>query len=593
MEFITLLLIIITNSITISALIKRKIEVAIPITVIAMTLIIYVCGLFDNLNVGVVIIKIISLVSTIYNIKTFIKSIKSKQIDKFLDILITPGLLVYWILFLLFIIINYNRMFEDYDEFNHWALIVKNMYMFNNFGTVENSIVAFNEYPPFTASFQYILLNIRGEYLEHLVIISQNILYLSIIIPICEKIEFKKNIKKLFLIIPGILFIPLILYEDFFINILVDGFLGILFAIALFTIYKNDADKMYRNIMLTLIITALALTKTTGLVLAILTILFILIKEKQKRIKTIILISIIPVILTSAWYIKINISDSKTVWDFKKIIQQEESSDNKLITEMFIEGLFQQDNNIGGKLSAVNKILLLVAYSVCVYKILQDDRKSYIYIIIATLISTAIFIFGIWWMYITIFEFDEAIILASFDRYVNTTLLTWVTLNTLILFDNIKLKLSNIYSFFVIGIALLPMDIVYTKYINHEQYILTQKIKRNYYYSNFRKYENIFTEQDKIYLISDSNMKNMLILKLYKYEMMTPNIANEEPIIYGTQEDFIEILLNQNYTYVYIYKVKDNFKEQYKEMFIDEIKNETLYKIEIDNNNILRLKTIE
>ena len=134
--------------------------------------------------------------------------------------------------------------------------------------------------------------------------------------------------------------------------------------------------------MLTLIITALALTKTTGLVLAILTILFILIKEKQKRIKTIILISIIPVILTSAWYIKINISDSKTVWDFKKIIQQEESSDNKLITEMFIEGLFQQDNNIGGKLSAVNKILLLVAYSVCVYKILQDDRKSYIYIVI-------------------------------------------------------------------------------------------------------------------------------------------------------------------------------------------------------------------
>ena len=85
----------------------------------------------------------------------------------------------------------------------------------------------------------------------------------------------------------------------------------------------------------------------------------------------------------------------------------------------------------------------------------------------------------------------------------------------------------------------------------------------------------------------------MLILKLYKYEMMTPNIANEEPIIYGTQEDFIKILLNQNYTYVYIYRVKDIFKEQYKEMFIDEIKNETLYKIEIDNNNILRLKTIE
>lgn len=46
MEFIILFLIIYTNSILLSNLLKKKIEQVIPISVIGITLLIYISGLF-------------------------------------------------------------------------------------------------------------------------------------------------------------------------------------------------------------------------------------------------------------------------------------------------------------------------------------------------------------------------------------------------------------------------------------------------------------------------------------------------------------------------------------------------------------------
>lgn len=599
MEFIILFLIIIINSMTISHLLKKKIELAIPISVIIITIIVYVFGLFDNLSMGVIAVEILSTISLIYNIVTIIKAIKNKEYKELLSRTLTPGLFVYMALFLLFIIINHGRIFEDYDEFNHWAVIIKNMFVHNGYGTVKGSIVTFNEYPPFTACFQYILPHIKGEYSEDLVIISQNLLYLSMIIPICKNTNFDKKFRNLLIIVPAILILPLVLYEDFFVNILVDGFLGILFAIGLFIIYKDDENKLYRNIILSLIITALALTKTTGILFSILLLIFAIIKFKQNRIKTILIILALPVILTSAWYIKVNTTQVPNEWDLKSTISSDENSirmkNSEMIISKFYYALFEQTQAIGERISMLCKILLLSAYSIFVYKTVKDKdaRKSYSRILIETIISFVIFAIGLLWMYLTIFIEEEAFYLASYDRYMGTMLLAWLTLNTLIICDKSDFKLSNIYIFIVIGLTLLPSDTVYSKYIRYKEYIPAAQIKRNYYYSKFEKYENLFKEDDKIYFISDTNINNIKVLKLHKYEMLTPNIANKEPIFYGGPELLAKTLLEENYTYLYIYKVEDEFIEKYQSLFsTDEIKNETLYKINVNEDGDLKLDTV-
>lgn len=133
MEFIILFLIIYTNSIFISNLLKKKVEQVIPISVVGMALVIYIFGLFQRLDIGVKFLELLSILATAYNVIYLINLIKKKKIKPAMKRIITPGLLVYIGLYFIFIMINKGRVFESYDEFTHWAVIVKNMYMYNGY----------------------------------------------------------------------------------------------------------------------------------------------------------------------------------------------------------------------------------------------------------------------------------------------------------------------------------------------------------------------------------------------------------------------------------------------------------------------------
>lgn len=604
MEYIVMLIIILTISISITNIIKQKIELTIPITVIGITIIVYITGLFDNLNIGVKIVEILALLAIIFNIVYIGKSKNKKEIK---NLILTPGMFVYIALFWVFIIVNKGRVLEDYDEFNHWALIIKNMYMYNGYGTVDNSIVTFNEYPPFTAVFQYIWLNIKGQYLEDAIIIAQNIMYVSVIIPICKNADFDKKFKNLLLIVPVILISPLVFYKDFFVNILEDGLLGILFGIGLFIIYKNKNNKIYKNINLSLIMTALALTKTTGILLAVLIFIFNLIKTLTKKedrkvnIKLAIIIAILPIVLTTAWYIKINTTNANKEWDYSKIVKSDTTeNDKKQITNAFINAFFKNGTERGiteKDITVANCVILLIAYSIIIYRKIKEkkEKNSYIYVLVVLGISFAIYATGLLWMYLTIFTKEEAQILACFPRYISTMLLTWVTLNNLIICDKEEIKISNIYIAIAILITLMPSATIYTKYIKSRQYIASAHVKRDYY-TEIKKYENLLTTNDKIFFVSNVNTKtdNKYVLKLNKYEMMGVNIANNEPTNIGPKEKFADTLTKEKYNYVYIFNFDEKLKNEYKEIFYDnKIGERTLYKIETDSNKELKLKAIK
>lgn len=106
MELIILMLIIITNATTIAKILKRKIEYTIPIAVIIISIIVYLGGLCDNVNFGVQAVEGITIISAIYNLYIFIKSIKEKKIKEEIKRIITPRIIcIYSILY----IIYYNK----------------------------------------------------------------------------------------------------------------------------------------------------------------------------------------------------------------------------------------------------------------------------------------------------------------------------------------------------------------------------------------------------------------------------------------------------------------------------------------------------
>ena len=246
MQYLIIFFIITIISIVISIKLRIKTEQAIPIAVIGLIVLVYLTGIAGNLLIGIYVILLLFILSTIYVIYYFIKNEeKRKEIFKQQ---ITPGVLIYGCLYILFIILNKNRIFNDYDEFNHWALIIKDMYLNDNFAFKREAITAFNEYPPFTAVFEYIILKFSSSYSEDIIIIANNILAISLMMPIFKKVNWNKSIKWVSVILPIMLLIPLIIYSNFYFNILVDGLIGIFIAYILYQWFTNESNKLYRNI---------------------------------------------------------------------------------------------------------------------------------------------------------------------------------------------------------------------------------------------------------------------------------------------------------------------------------------------------------
>lgn len=598
MEFTKLFLIIILISLSFKTLLKRRIEEVIPFTSLFMIIIIFICGLFNNLSLGVNIIKIITFIAMIFNLFHLKKVIKNKNIKEELKFILTPGFFIYTILFIFFCYLNRNFILEDYDEFNHWGLIIKNMFYYNGYGTVSNSRVTFNEYPPLTANFSYILLKLNNVFLEDRTLIGQNILYLSLIIPITSKINYKKSLKKLILSLVIILFVPMIFYKAFFYNLLVDGLMGILFGIGLYIIYQNDEDKNYKIMSFVLIITSLVLIKNTGLFLGVLLIIYYLFdllfinkeKLKSKEIKKLLLLLLIPLILIISWYIKIYLGKYRVEWKIDNINIEEKVEDKEKIKEDFFDAFITKRQFTAKNVSISFCIIFLIGYSLYIFELIKNDsKKKYLSLVIFHSLVFLLFSLFLLWVYLNLFISVEARILSCFERYLSTLLISWLMLNSLILLNK-PINLKTIYLFLLFIIFFTPFDNLKNRYIDKENFKTFLQTEKNNY-TKISKYQNLITNKDRVYFYS--NIANPFVVKINRYEFFNINIINQDGNFKGSKEEFVDLILKNKINYIYIFKNLPEITDQYLSLFEEQSINEdTLYKVIIDKKNQIKLKKV-
>lgn len=384
MEFIIVFLMILTISASLTIIFRKKIEQVIPICVMGIILFIYIFGIFEFLDIGIIAIEIISTLSLYYLIKKIVEGIKEKNIKELLNKIITPGLLVYTVLYVAFIIINHRAIFVDYDEFTHWGIIIKNMSINHSFGMNENSVVQYSEYPPFTAIFQYIFLFFKGKYSESTIITASNILYLSIIITIIRNIEWKKQLKKLILYIPIILFLPMICFIDFHKKIIVDGILGIFFFYILYIGYTEKDNKL-KKIGITLGCCSIALIKLSGIGLSIISFLIVAIyslknkENRKKELKSLAIMLAIILICIMSWQIKLKITKAPQKWDMnninvKSIIEIQKNEQEKKIIKNYIYNIFNKKVITDKNITTFICVAMIIAYSI--FAIIQIKEKE-------------------------------------------------------------------------------------------------------------------------------------------------------------------------------------------------------------------------
>lgn len=600
MEYILTFLVIYINSIALTIKLKNKIESNIPRTIIGIILIVYIFGLFDKLRYGVISISIFTVFMAIFIIYKIIKNRKEINIK---ERIITPGLVVYVLLGILYIIFNKGIVFIEYDEFSHWGLIVKNMYEFGDFGT--KSIIQYNEYPPFIGIFQYILLFFKKSYSEDTIIIGLNILYLSFIIPLFRNIKWDKSLIKLIILIPTIIIVPIIFYQDFYITLFMDGFLGCTFAYIIYSWYIYEGKEKYISIILGLI--AITLIKSIGIYLAIGTsILFIMdsILNKKVNLKYTLKIGILCImviaITTVTWRLKIKIDGANEKWNIaninmeniEKVLKGNGEYYQKTTIKNYITELFEAKGGFTTRnMNAVNLLMLLIAFDIVVFKLLKENKKRYVLMSTFMLLFWCIYIAIQLLVYLFIFEPEEAMILACYTRYLSTIPFAIVLINIVFLENVLKdneIKKSNIiliFSILVIFLSIQDINDIYLKNVQNKQ----ERIDYRNKYKKILEYSDILNKNDKVYYISNFVDEREIIIA--KYEFLPLKIGNESSKLTMTKEEFIQTLLQEEYTHVYIEFTDRILNNQYTDLFIDgKIESKTMYEIKKDENKLVLLK---
>lgn len=591
MGYVIIFFIILTYASMLTIIFKKKIEEVIPISIVEIILIIYLFGIFDKLQLGVKIVQIATIIQLIAILIIILLKKDKEEVKKIVNRIITPGLFVYVILFISSIFINKGRIFENYDEFNHWAVIIKNMFLYNTYGTNPESVVAFNEYPPFTAVFQYLFLSIHKIYREDIIIVAQNILYLSIIIPITKCIEWNKSLKKLIIIVPIIVFVPMIFYENFYLDILVDGILGIMFAYVIYSAFQNEESGFkYLKIFVGEIM--LCLTKTSGIGLAVLSVFIILMKliieknnkESLKEIKYLMVVILITAFLTSIWYIKVEGTQKR--WNFSEYIEAEEqmTEAQENITKNFAYATVFKQIITERNFTVLTTFLLLICLQI--YTSSKVREENYKYYSLAMALSVPIYLIGLFITYSKIFDIQEARMLTSFERYTSTILLAYAMFQMMV-FSQIKYDkdLKNIIVTLSIVFALIPMANIQEKYLDGKNYIMTSNINRNIY-TKIKRYKDIFESTDKILYIYGSKMNMEYLKAINEYEMMPIRIEQMLTGSFIDQKSFEDIV--KDYTYVYIYRIDEEEISKIEGAFqYNYVEKDMLYKVIKHDDEIL------
>lgn len=588
-------IILLSGSIFLSLKFNKKIENTFIVWIMSIIFILYFCGLFKLLEMGVYLILLISIMLLIYDINKFLDD---KSIFK--KLIFTKGLFFFTLLFIGLIIIHKDRLISVWDEFSHWGDVVKAMFYINDFSTNPNSLSEFKSYPPAMALFQYFWVKIANNFNEYYLYISYQIVSISIFLTFVENI---KEFKKTFIAGAILMLTPLVFFNDFYISIYIDSIVSIFFSFIILNFIKEKEYDKFFIIKIALSLFTLVLLKDVGLFFAIISLLVlivILIKSKKikfdkhfyKNNKNVInmIIAFVLIIMFAkiSWGILININNVTvsfgnkiTIKDIIDLILGNTLPYRKEVIKNFVTSLFTKEILMYPFiLDFVKIVIILSIIYVFLYKKKIFNNKA---IIITIFSGLFIYAFGLMILYCFKFSEYEAVRLASYSRYLSIYLNCLLFISCVFLIDS-KYNIITL----IILIIFIPYSSVFRIITTKNETIETRKQYQEVAL-NIKKYVK---PSDKIYVIIQNTTG-------YDYwhlhHVLRPNPINEnyswsigekyyDGDIWTLNISCNEWLenLKQNYDYVYLFKTDDKFIDEFKCAFnnSENIKNGNLFKID-------------
>lgn len=599
-------LLISSGSIFCSSYFNKRYEEVLPITCIAVVFISFIFGIIGILELSTAFICSIALILMVLGIY---KAIKGHNIKCLLINTFTPGFVVFIVLILIIFLGIYGKVFDACDEFSHWGDIVKVMTILDDFGTNPNSYSLFKSYPPGMALFQYTLEEIntfisKESFSEWLCYLAYDIFSISLLLPICKNMRFKKLMSPISILLV-ILLVPFSFYAYSYFSVYIDEFLAFLIAAGAINLLWHEKCDVWFDISMSSIIFMLVLAKDAGMLFAIFFVAaFVLenIFETKNRKQSIIagVIGVLSIVVPKLlWAINVKVNNAQSMFSnkvdilslFNVLLGKEDSYRGKVlknyITE-FVTGNYQ----LGNSGVFINYVCLTAFTIFAVYiitKLARRNRNSLI-TFISTTIMTLVYLVGLCVIYMYKFSEDEALGLASFERYVHIIFLgLWLFISMSFIKYSENISNRKIVCGLVLCLALYSTDLEAVVTFVSNAYAKASLAFRAQYDDIVNKTLEYTDGNSKIWFIHQGGSGEERLQ--YKFCVRPNNVDGDYSLEANLKEDddistkmssseWKELL--KDYDYVLLYSLDDSFLRDYSILFENpkDIEDRTLFKVD-------------
>lgn len=633
MIYVLFFLIIVNSAFFYALIFNKRFEETLFFSFFVKILILFLSGIIGSFLPGYYLILASNIGIFVFNV---VKVIKNKKILN--DNFFTLGFYAFFIIYVFLIWVTKDRMAIIWDEFSHWALAVKNMYFLDSLALNDASTIVAKNYLSGSSIFQYFFIKLFGSFNEGIMYFAHDLLLISIILPIFKNFKEKKWIKSItfYLLIFVILFLPALSYWNLYTSLYVDCMLGFAFFGLIYNYYTRDDSKIFNCLLLIANFMFLIFVKDFGILLALLCFAVIIIDElfiknkfKFKKIfcnsMDVLIGFACAVIVKIIWGIILsthNLTSTGNSSIFSSLFNLIKSVPNwngdswqytvigNFINECYSGKLIYFIFNV----SYLIVIIIFFLFGYFLYKSVKDkqaDNMSYKWMTMSLIIGAFCYAFAILLAYLTIFGEYEGVRLASYLRYMNSYAVALIMLAVFFMItkfakEHYKLDIILILVSLVLIISMDPQSVLNTTIFGRYS-VLSARSQRvpSVTAGNFivEKVE----KSQRVYLIA-TNDDGFSYWKLrYEVAPLKTNIDNlgwsigqpySENDLWTkniTVQDWAEILLN-NYDYVYLYKIDDEFIELYGDLFITtgkSIEPNQLYKINKNEESMQILEIVE
>ena len=517
---------------------------------------------------------------------------------------------------------NYGKLAADWDEFSHWATVVKAMVTVDGLGTNPKANLLFPEYPPGMALFQYFLqkiyISIGGiKFSEWLLYLAYQVLFFAFAMPFFSNIKQKKVCSAL---VSGIVIFlcPLIFFNTVYTALYIDPMLGMLAGTGLATVFLCERRDWLYTLRIACTCMMLVLCKDAGALFAVFIVMAYITVQlydnrralrktwKKTAVESLLVVMALwlPRFVWSVHLKHTVASETFTVpidWGkFFDIITAREQGWQRAVWEGYFNMLISQTLPVGSTGISLNysglALLMLGAAAVLfLWCEKEQEGKKFKSRLLMAVMSCQYVIYAVGLCILYMFKFSpyEGSRYASFDRYMNIVNLAmgiFVILCLLKIFQKSEHAIEN-GIFILSGIILIsPMEYVgaYLK----RSYVASSVDTRWAYEAISNEIEKYVPDESKIWFIDQEsqgfeqlvvgfNIQEHFIRRGEIWSIGEPFFEGDVWTVSMTAEEWRNQLL-EDYDYVVLYKINDYFIQNFESVFADdtEITEGTIYEVD-------------